>query len=116
MYSRCRDERRQASELRRGEANASERVVHVRIKAGREEDQFGAELSEHSGDRGIHALVVDGSCEVVLRCSGVNVEVHGYVHLEAPAYAVLLLHHTVVGVENGIDEANGGEHNEEFEG
>ena len=58
LVGRRRDEGRQPAELRRGEAHTSERVVHVRIKAGRQEDQFRAKPPEHPHGRGIHTLGV----------------------------------------------------------
>src|SRR5690606_8641954 len=72
-------------------------------------DEVEGVASDVVAEERVDALVIDGPGEVVVLGGGAEVEVHRDVHLVAPAEAVLLLHHAVVGVEDGVDEADGAE-------
>lgn len=74
-------------------------------------DQIKLVTVHHLFDECINAFVVDGLGEVVSFGGSVHVEVHSNVHFKASTYAMFFLHNAVVGVENGIDKADGSEHN-----
>lgn len=88
----------------------------VRDEVGEPLDQVEIILRNDFLDESVYPLIIHGVAQIVRLRRLLKIEVHGDIYLIPPANAMLFLHDTVVGIENGVYETNSVHGGQEMEG